>query len=145
VSDTNKQVLMALETYESAVLARDLDAFMCLYDPEVRIFDAWAEWMYEGAATWRVSIENWFSSLRNESVSVRFDDVKIMGDGGFGSMTAFATYSNVSDDGQVLGSIQNRISWILQVSGGELRVIHEHTSVPVVFEDAKAIFHRESP
>ena len=40
--------------------------------------------------------------------------------------------------------MQNRITWVLQASGHVLRIIHEHTSAPVGFEDAKAILKRES-
>ena len=142
MSDIEKQVKKSLETYKSAVIARDVDAFMALYDSEVRIFDTWVEWSYEGASAWRVSIENWFSSLTKERVRVSFDDVKIVGERGFASMSAFATYAAISDDDREIRSMQNRISWILQSRGGNLLVIHEHTSVPVGFEDAKAILHR---
>ena len=39
--------------------------------------------------------------------------------------------------------MQNRISWVLEMSGHVLRVIHEHTSAPIGFEDSKAILKRE--
>lgn len=38
--------------------------------------------------------------------------------------------------------MQNRISWVLKTSGHVLRIVHEHTSAPVGFEDAKAILKR---
>ena len=78
MSDTEKQVLRSIETYKSAVLAKNADTFMHLYDPDVRVFDTWGVWSYEGAAAWRVAVEGWFSSLGAESVRVTFDDVKII-------------------------------------------------------------------
>jgi hypothetical protein len=36
MSDTEKQVQKALETYKSAVLAKDAETFMHLYDADVR-------------------------------------------------------------------------------------------------------------
>jgi hypothetical protein len=38
--------------------------------------------------------------------------------------------------------MQNRMSWVLKTSGHVLRVVHEHTSVPIGFEDEKAILKR---
>ena len=143
MSDTEKQVLRALDTYKSAVLAKNAETLMHLYDPEVRVFDTWGTWSYEGAAAWRVALEGWFTSLGSETVRVAFEDVKILGGQGFASMSAIVTYAAISAQGQELRAMQNRISWVLKTSGHVLRVIHEHTSAPVGFEDAKAILNRE--
>lgn len=102
MNDPEKQVLRALDTYKSAVLAKNAETFMHLYDPEVRVFDTWGIWSYEGAAAWRVAVEGWFSSLGNESVRVTFEDVKITSEPGFASMSAFATYAALSAEGQEL-------------------------------------------
>ena len=143
MSDVEKQVLKALETYKSAVLAKNAETFMHLYDPDVRVFDCWGMWSYEGAAAWRVAVEGWFSSLGSESVRVTFEDVQILTGQGFASMSAVVTYAGVSAQGQELRAMQNRITWVLKTSGHVLRVVHEHTSAPVGFEDAKAILKRE--
>ena len=143
MSDTEKQVLRALDTYKSAVLAKNAETLMHLYDPEVRVFDAWGTWSYEGAVAWRVALEGWFTSLGSETVRVAFEDVKILGGQGFASMSAIVTYAAISAQGQELRAMQNRISWVLKTSGHVLRVVHEHTSAPVGFEDTKAILKRE--
>jgi ketosteroid isomerase-like protein len=143
VSDTEKHVLRALDTYKSAVLAKNAETFMHLYDPEIRVFDTWGTWSYDGAAAWSVAIERWFFSLGAESVRVTFEDVKIAGHRDFASMSAIVTYAAFSAQGQELRAMQNRITWVLKASGHVLRVIHEHTSAPVAFEDFKAILKRE--
>ncbi len=143
MSDTEKQVLRALDTYKSAVLAKNADTFMHLYDPEVRVFDTWGVWSYEGATAWRIAVEGWFTSLRDESVRVMFDDVNIVDRQDFALMSAIVTYAAVSAQGQELRAMQNRISWVLRTSGHVLRVVHEHTSAPIGFEDAKAILTRQ--
>ena len=143
MSDTQKQVLRALDTYKSAVLAKNAETLMHLYDPEVRVFDAWGMWLYEGAAAWRLAVEGWFSSLGNEKVNVTFEDIRIIGEQGFASMSAIVTYAAISSEGKELRAMQNRMSWVLKSSGHVLRVVHEHTSAPVGFEDAKAILKRE--
>ena len=142
MSDIEKQVLRGLDTYKSAVLAKNADTLMHLYDAEVRVFDTWGVWSYEGAAAWRVAIEGWFASLGTGSVRVSFDDVKILAHQGFASMTAIVTYAGVSAQGEALGAMQNRISWVLKRSGHVLRIVHEHTSAPVGFEDSKAMLTR---
>jgi ketosteroid isomerase-like protein len=133
VNDPEKQVLRALDTYKSAVLAKNAETFMHLYDPEVRVFDTWGIWSYEGAAAWRVAVEGWFSSLGTESVRVAFENVKITSEPGFASMSAFATYAAVSAQGQELRAMQNRMTWVLRSRGHVLRVVHEHTSAPIGF------------
>ena len=144
MSDIEKQVQRALETYKSAVLAKNADTLMHLYDPAVRVFDMWGTWSYEGAAAWRVAVEGWFSSLGNDQCRVTFEDVRIVADAGFAAMSAVVTYSGVSAQGQEIRSMQNRISWVLKMSGHVLRIIHEHTSAPVGFDDSKAILKREA-
>ena len=143
MSDIEKQVQRAIDTYKSAVLAKNVETLMHVYDPDVRVFDAWGTWSYEGAAAWRVAVEGWFSSLGSETVRVTFDDVKILGGQGFASMSAIVTYTASSAQGQELRAMQNRITWVLEKSGHVLRVIHEHTSAPIGFEDTKAILKRE--
>ena len=143
MSDTEKQVLRALDTYKSAVLAKNAETFMHLYDPEARVFDTWGTWSYEGAAAWRIAVEGWFSSLGNESVKVTFEDVKIIGAQGFASLSAIVTYAAISAQGEELRAMHNRLSWVLKSSGHVLRVVHEHSSAPIGFEDSKAILKRE--
>ena len=58
-------------------------------------------------------------------------------------MSAVVTYAGVSAQGQELRAMQNRITWVLKTSGHVLRIVHEHTSAPVGFEDTKAILKRE--
>jgi ketosteroid isomerase-like protein len=143
VNDPEKQVLRALETYKSAVLAKNAETFMHLYDPDVRVFDTWGIWTYEGAAAWRIAVEGWFASLGTETVRVTFDDVKIVGEPSFACMSAVVRFAAFSADGQELRSMQSRITWVLKSRGHVLRVVHEHTSTPIGFEDTKAIFHRD--
>lgn len=142
--DVEKEVLGILDTYRSTVLAKDVDAFMRLYDVDVRVFDAWGEWSYEGVGAWRGVVENWFSSLEDGTVAVTCDDIRIDGDGPMASLSAVVTYAAVSARGEALRSMQNRISWVLKGTGSALRIVHEHTSAPLNFEDGKAILTRET-
>ena len=142
MADTEKSIARILEAYKSAVYAKDIGAFMRLYDPRVRVFDAWGVWSYDGAERWQVAVEGWFTSLGAERVKVAFDDVKSSSGDEFAVVSAIVTYAAVSAQGEQLRAIQNRLSWALKTSGHVLRIIHEHTSAPIGFEDSKAILQR---
>ena len=142
MSDIDKSIDRVLETYKSTVHAKDVGAFMRLYDPKVRVFDAWGIWSYEGAASWQMAVESWFTSLGSERVKVSFDDVQATGNSDFAVVSAIVTYAGLSAQGEQLRSMQNRLSWGLKTSGHVLRIVHEHTSAPVGFEDMKAILQR---
>lgn len=139
MSNLDSPTHQILEAYKAAVWARDVDAFMRLYDPKVRVFDTWGIWSYEGAAAWRTAIEGWFASLGTEKVKVAFDDVEVLGGGELRSLSAIVTYAAVSAQGEPLRAMQNRLTWALRMSGHVLRVFHEHTSAPIGFDDQKAI------
>ena len=142
MAETDKAITRILETYKSAVYAKDATALIRLYDPKVRVFDTWGVWSYEGSASWQSAVEAWFTSLGTERAKVSFDDVQTSGDADFAVVSAIATYAAQSAQGEPLRSMQNRLTWVLKTSGHVLRIIHEHTSVPVGFDDAKAILQR---
>ena len=142
MSDVEKSINRVLESYKAAVYAKDVPALMRLYDPKVRVFDTWGNWSYEGAASWQMAVEAWFTSLGAEKVKVSIDEVQASGSSDFAAVSAIVTYAGLSAQGVQLRAMQNRLSWVLKTSGHVLRVIHEHTSAPVGFEDMKAILHR---
>lgn len=142
MSDTDQAVTRIIETYRSAVLAKDVEAFMRLYDPKVRVFDAWGVWSYGNADAWRRTVESWFSSLATERVKVTFDDVVVSEARDSAIVSAIVTYANLAADGTALRSMQNRLTWGLKTSGHVLRIVHEHTSAPIGFDDQKAILQR---
>ena len=143
MNDAEKSIARVLESYASAVFARDVEAFMRLYDPRVRVFDAWGVWSYEGSAAWQRAVEGWFTSIGAERVKVTFDEVQTSAGGELSVVTAVATYAGLSDQGEQLRAMQNRLTWALRTSGNVLRIVHEHTSAPIGFNDAKAILQRE--
>ena len=145
MSDIEKSIARVLESYESAVIAKDVEAFMRLYDPGVRVFDAWGVWAYEGSAAWQRAIEGWFTSLGTERVKVTFDEVQTSLGRELATVSAIVTYAGVSAQGQQVRTMQNRITWVLRMGGHTFRIIHEHTSAPIGFNDSKAILQRENP
>ena len=142
MSDTEKQVLRAIETYKSAVLAKNAETFMHLYDPQVRVFDTWGVWSYEGSG----GVENRGRGLvlvtwnRKRQGHVRerarHHCARLCGN------ECLRHLRRCFRQGQEIRSMQNRISWVLKTSGHVLRIVHEHTSAPIAFEDSTAILQR---
>jgi ketosteroid isomerase-like protein len=142
VSEIDVSVSRVIEAYKAAVAARDIDAFMRLYDPAVRIFDAWGVWSYEGIPAWKAPIESWFATHPDDRHVVTFEDVSCVSTPTMVSVAAVVTYAMVSARSEPVGAMQNRLTWILKPGAGGLSIVHEHTSVPVGFEDQKAILQR---
>jgi ketosteroid isomerase-like protein len=142
LKDLDPALARVLESYAAAVLAKDVAAFMRLYDPRVRVFDAWGVWSYEGADAWQRAVEGWFTSLRSERVKVSFDDLQCVGGRDVSVVTAIVTYAAVSPAGETLRAMQNRLTWALRTSGHVPRIVHEHTSPPIDFEHTTAILQR---
>jgi len=142
VSDIEKQIHRVIGSYEAAVWSKDVEAFMHLYHPTVRVFDTWGVWLYEDAPSWRRAVEGWFTSLGSERVKVSFSEVQTTADQALATVSATVTYAAESAQGEPLRSMQNRITWVLRESGHVFRIVHEHTSAPIGFEDTKAILAR---
>ena len=142
MSDTEKSIKRVLESYKSAVFAKDVEAFMRLYDPNVRVFDAWGIWSYEGSAVWQRAVEGWFTSLGAEKVKITFDEVQTSEGREFATVSAIVTYAAISAQGEELRQMQNRLTWVLRTTAHVLRIVHEHTSAPIGFDDSKAILQR---
>lgn len=142
MNDLDKDIARVLGVYESAVFNKDVAALMRLYDPDVRVFDAWGVWSYEGVEAWQRAVEGWFTSLGTERVKVSFADVQASSGKDMASVSAFVSYAGQSADGQPLRAMQNRITWVLRTIGHVPRIVHEHSSAPIGFEDMKAMLVR---
>ena len=139
MSEIEGSAAEVIEGYKSAVAARDIAAFMGLYDPAVRVFDAWGVWSYEGIPAWQAAIEAWFGSHPADRFEVAFDDVRSVATPAFIHVSAIVTYAVVSTQGDLLNAMQNRLTWVVETAGQVPRIIHEHTSSPLGLEDRKAI------
>jgi uncharacterized protein (TIGR02246 family) len=132
-----------LAGYAAAVSAKDVEAFLALYDEDATVFDMWGSWAYRGRSEWRPTVTDWFGSLGNDRVEVVFDEVqRAMGDG-LATGHAFVTFKGLSADGRELRAMTNRLSWVLRrADDGNWKILHEHTSAPIDFETAKVILQR---
>jgi uncharacterized protein (TIGR02246 family) len=119
------------DAYVAAVRAKDAEAFVSLYTDDVRTFDLWSVWCYDGKDAYRGMVEEWFGSVDgDEVVEVEFDDVRVQQGDDVAAFTAFAKYAAVDHDGAEIRSLNNRLTWVLRRDGDAWKIVHEHTSAP---------------
>ena len=140
--ESHDPVVRMLDAYRDAVFAKDVDAFVRLYDEDVHVFDMWGDWSLQGVAAWRRMAEGWFGSLGDERVVVTFDDVGSSVEHDLACGHATVTYSAQATDGAILRSLSNRMTVVLRRRDGEWKVVHEHTSAPIEHETLKARLQR---
>jgi uncharacterized protein (TIGR02246 family) len=121
-----------LDAYAAAVRAKDVDAFVGLYADDVRNFDLWSEWSYDGSEALRGMVAEWFGSLGDdEVVAVSFDEVRSQSGDDVAAVSAFTTFAALSPDGEEQRSMNNRLTWVLRKDAdGSWKIVHEHTSAP---------------
>ena len=140
MSTKQTPVHQALENYAAAVHAKDVDAFIALYDDDVHIYDSWGQWQYAGIEAWRSMAGEWFSSLGDARVRVEFNDVRSVSgeDVAFGH--AAVTFAGISAEGERLRAMTNRFTICLEKKGDGWKISHEHSSLPIDMETGKGIF-----
>jgi len=119
-----------LELYAAAVDAKDVEGFLALYADDVRSFDLWERWSYDGKEELRPMVEEWFGSLGDDTVRVEFDEVREENGDELSSLSAFTTFRGISASGEELRSMNNRLTWVLRKDGDAWKIVHEHTSAP---------------
>lgn len=138
-----ESVQQVLKGYAAAVRAKDVDGFVSLYADDVRVFDMWERWSYDGSSAWRAMAEEWFGSLGDEQVAVEFEDVRTVVGEDMAIADAFVTYKGLSADGTELRAMHNRLTWALQKTpDGGWAVVHEHSSAPASFDSGKVQLRR---
>ena len=119
-----------LEAYAGAVRAKDVEGFVGLYADDVRTFDLWSEWSYDGREALRGMVSEWFGSLGTDTVAVEFDEVRTEVGQDVAAVSGFTTFRGISAEGEELRSMNNRFTWILRREGERWKIAHEHTSAP---------------
>lgn len=132
-----------LERYSKAVLEKDLEGFLSLYDKKVLIYDMWEKWSYEGLDQWRSMADEWFKSLGDEKVRVDFKDTVILAGSELSTVTTVVTYTGISEEGEYRRHLDSRMTWVLKSVENALKVVHEHSSAPASFESLEVILRKD--
>jgi ketosteroid isomerase-like protein len=127
------------QLYKGAVFEKNVDAFVDLFDENVLVFDMWQQWTYEGLLAWRHMVKGWFNSLGADRDVVTFEDINIEDNDELAAITAIARFAAVSEKGEELRYLQNRLTWVARKKEGVWKIFHQHTSSPIDFETMKTI------
>jgi ketosteroid isomerase-like protein len=130
---SDEAILQIAQKFADAFAAKDVDAIMALYDPNVLVFDVVPPRQYVGAAAYRKDWEVLFGSMEgNPKFSI--DDLSISTDGNMGYSTSIQHLSGTDKTGQPF-NMAVRVSDVYRKgNSGEWLIVHEHVSVPVDIE-----------
>ena len=128
-----------LGRYRTAVLEKNVFAFVALYDDDICVFDAWDKWTLRGLHPWRNVVSEWFSSLGTDHVVVSFQEAQCEVSGNLAIGHATLTYTAKSQACAILRSISNRVTMALKETGDMWRIFHEHTSLPIDHRSMRAV------
>jgi len=137
-----KDIELLFEAYKNAVYQKDLEAFAAIFDEHVLAFDMWMQWTYKGLDAWRAMAKDWFTSLATDRDVVTFSNIQIHASGAIATATAFVRFTAVSEKGEELRYLENRLTWVAQQKEGAWKIIHQHTSSPINFETMQVILTR---
>ncbi|MBS1663375.1 MAG: nuclear transport factor 2 family protein [Bacteroidetes bacterium] len=143
MSEINTAIELLLKSYKESVFQKDEDMFSSLFDKEVRIFDMWQQWTYDGLAAWMDMVKGWFSSLGSDRDVITYDDVRIQGGAGTVVVSAFVRFSAVSETGETLRYLDNRLTLVVEKKEGNWKITHQHTSGPIDFDTMKVVLKRK--
>lgn len=129
------------DTYKEAVFKKDAALFASIFDDNVHVFDLW-QWTFEGLPAWRQMAEGWFGWLGKEQCVVEFSDIQTREIGDMAYASSVVKYTGISEKGEALRSLLNRMTWVAVRKNGTWKIIHEHTSGPVDRETMKVILQR---
>lgn len=139
----DEPILQLLSDYQAAVLEKDVERFTALYDRDLRVFDMWGVWSYDGSAPWRDMAAGWFGSLGEERVVVNFSDVQTIVGADHAVVHAFIKYRAIAPDGGELRSMDNRLTLTLRRGANGWKIFHQHSSCPIDRTTVQVMFKRE--
>ena len=130
------------EIYKNSVFTKDIAAYSSIFDEKIRVFDMWEMWSCDGLEAWRDIAKGWFKSLGTDRDLVEFEDIQIETSGELATVTAFVKFTAMSEKGEELRWLQNRLTWIARKKDGHWKIIHQHTSGPIHFETMKVMLKK---
>lgn|SRR5690242_3307887 len=140
---THSQIAEIIDRYQAAVLARDAEALLSLYDERVQVFDQWGAWRCDGREAWRASVAQWFGSIdAGERVVVQVHDLHVDEAQDLAAAHAVFRFAAVDDAGKTLRWLDSRMTLVLRRRAGAWAIVHEHSSAPIDHETLKARLQR---
>jgi ketosteroid isomerase-like protein len=131
------QVRQLMDDLGKAMSAKDIDGVMAFYAPDVVAFDIIPPLRYMGAEAYRKNWEEGFAM--SQSINFELRDLSITASGDAAFCHSLNRLSGKMKNGEDYDFWMRRTVCCRSVDG-ELKIIHEHFSVPFDMESGKALF-----
>jgi len=128
--------MQLLADYEKAFRARDINAIMDMYSPEVVAYDIAPPLEYKGRDAYRKSWENFFAAYEGP-IDMEIRELQLRWSGGLAMTNNLERFTGTLKGGQ-RSEIWVRVTDFYEKKDGKWRIIHEHVSVPIDFTTGKA-------
>jgi ketosteroid isomerase-like protein len=131
-----------LQIYIDAIVNKDIDKLMSLYDEDVRQFDTWDKWEADKAQL-RRDFEGWFEWTGEDHNHPVFKDVRMLQEEKLVVLNGYTIFTKMNPPGEAIESIKNRFTFVLIYENEVWKIWHEHYSIPVEMENLKGIYAGE--
>ena len=122
--------------FAKAVAAKDLDAVMKVYSPDVFVFDVIPPRQYVGAAAYREDWKGVFAGFTGP-IKMEITDLVVSTDGMVGYGHSIQRASGVDAKGKPV-DLTVRVTDVYRKQAGAWSIVQEHVSVPVDLDTGKA-------
>jgi uncharacterized protein (TIGR02246 family) len=122
------EIRAMIAQYAKALHAKDVDAVMVSYAPDVVAFDLAPPLALRGAETIRAGLREWFPTWTS-GIRIETTDLTIDVDGDLAVYRCFNHMTGMRTSGEV-ADLWFRTTVCLRRIGGAWKVFHEHGSVP---------------
>lgn len=127
-----------LDAWTKAFEARDVNATMALYSPEVLAYDVVPPLQYVGGDAYRKDWETFYSGFKGP-LHTQFRDVHILVSGDLAVIEGLEEISGTqASSGQPI-SMWIRATTALRKVNGRWLDVHDHVSVPIDMDSGKAV------
>ena len=140
-SSAISEIRSAIEGYREAVLHKDMRGITQYYwnSPDIVIFDVVPPLSYVGWDSFRKDWEGFFDSFKEITV---FDlsDLHVEAEGSLGWMRAFVHLVGRFQNDKIL-DLTTRDTAIFEKINGKWITVHDHGSVPIIFETKEGVMN----
>lgn len=123
------------DSYAQAVYQKDVGQMMELYHEDVTVMDAFDLWVVRGKSAWEEHVRSWFSSLENDLMRVSFRDMTILSDDNLATAYGTVLYERIGETEKP--PLDCRVTFFFLKTNQGFKIIHEHTSAPLGYEDGR--------
>lgn len=127
-----------LDSFTKAFEARDLNATMALYSPEVVAYDVVPPLQYVGGDAYRKDWDTFYSGFKGP-LHLELRDVHILASGNLAVVEALEQVSGTQASNGQPTTMWIRATTALRKVNGHWLDVHDHVSVPVDMDSGKAM------